>query len=362
MSERGNAKLKFIDRWIGPLLLGLLKPLKLFRGARDLSAGWQDVAIVKPAAIGDTVLLSAIVSDLKAANPACRITLFAGDSNYEFAKSIEGVNNVVRLTLSKPWIALKQVRSQVYDLILDTDSWPRISALLAGLSRAHLKVGFKTPNQFRHYLFDRVIEHSPNQHEIENYRSLLNSIGISAKSPPQVFQSEWKNGSNEVIFHFWPGGTKSYLKEWKSDCWIELANRLMKLGDFKFVLTGGRADIDRTANFIQTLQPELRPRFINRAGVPFSETLSILRSSRLVVSVNTGLMHVAASIGAPTVGLHGPTSPHRWGPIGKRTRSVLSKSEGAGCLNLGFEYLDDVNLMNGIDIDDVVDACTELLN
>jgi len=57
-----------------------------------------------------------------------------------------------------------------------------------------------------------------------------------------------------------------------------------------------------------------------------------------VVSVNTGNMHLAAALNVPVVGLHGPTNPARWGPIGGNAQIVRPSSDECCYLNLGWEY------------------------
>jgi len=54
------------------------------------------------------------------------------------------------------------------------------------------------------------------------------------------------------------------------------------------------------------------------------ELADVLAAADAVVSVNTGVMHLAAEVGARTVSLEGPTSAARWAPVGPRVRSVES--------------------------------------
>jgi len=61
-------------------------------------------------------------------------------------------------------------------------------------------------------------------------------------------------------------------------------------------------------------------------------------AARATVSVNTGIMHMAACCDAPVVGLHGPTNPLRWGPLTARAHNHAPQGMGCGYLNLGFEY------------------------
>jgi ADP-heptose:LPS heptosyltransferase len=359
--ERGNARLKFFDRYLGPLLLlllavflGPLRPLR--RRRRPLEV--RSVGILKSAAIGDTVLASAVIGDLKAMNPAMRIVLFVGGSNAAFGKRLSGVDRLVQLPLKNPLKALRLVREERFDVFVDLDPWPRISALLAALSRARVRLGFKTQGQNRHYMQDRSVIHRADQHELENYRDMIRAIGGTAQALPQKFGYAWSGGEKAIVFHLWPSGTQSHLKEWSPRQWARLAQ---ELEGYRFVLTGGREDVERSVDFINGLPPELSARFSSSAGASFESTLALLQKAALLVSVNTGIMHVGAAMGVPTVGLHGPTNPLRWGPIGERTRAVASRTPGAGGLNLGFEYLDDTNHMDGLDFDEVVGACRELL-
>ena len=80
-----------------------------------------------------------------------------------------------------------------------------------------------------------------------------------------------------------------------------------------------------------------------------------------VVSVNTGTMHLAALAGAPTVGLHGPTNPLRWGPVGRHVRALLPHKGPYAYLNLGFEYpRPHTSCLDSLPVEDVVDALHSL--
>jgi lipopolysaccharide heptosyltransferase III len=92
------------------------------------------------------------------------------------------------------------------------------------------------------------------------------------------------------------------------------------------------------------------------------ELADVLAASDLVVSVNTGVMHLAALLGARTISLEGPVAVHRWRPVGRRVRSVVSTLPGCGYLDLGFEYDGQrLDCMNGVNIADVAAAADDLL-
>ena len=103
-------------------------------------------------------------------------------------------------------------------------------------------------------------------------------------------------------------------------------------------LTGAPADREPSAAVAAALETR-GARVENVAGrFRLRETVDVLAGAACVVSVNTGVMHLAAAAGVPTVALNGPTSSRRWGPLGPHVTNVDSELPGCGFLNLGFEY------------------------
>ena len=64
----------------------------------------------------------------------------------------------------------------------------------------------------------------------------------------------------------------------------------------------------------------------------------MLEGARVLVSVNTGVMHLGAILGTPTVSINGPNRNGRWGPVGPRAIGVEAPGEGCGYLHLGFDF------------------------
>jgi heptosyltransferase I len=109
--------------------------------------------------------------------------------------------------------------------------------------------------------------------------------------------------------------------------------------------------------------PELSERLVNGAGrYDLGQIVDLVSDSRCVVSVNTGVMHIAAAAGAPTVSLNGPTSERRWGPVGERAVSVNSELPGCGYLYFGWEYDGErKDCMQGISVERVLEAVLGLI-
>jgi ADP-heptose:LPS heptosyltransferase len=336
LRQRGNPILHLLDRYAGIPVVAILGHL---RRKRVIPPKIKTFGLLRTAAIGDTVLISAAIADLRSAFPDASVIFFAGPSNIEIARMLDGVDKVVEVPIVSLPTALRRVRSVPVDVMVDFGQWPRFDALLTLLSQALFTIGFKTRGQHRHYGYDVTVEHSSIVHEIENYRQLIRAIGVRTGNRPRLRISSASGlpTNNYAVFHLWPGGMLKKLKQWPCERWVHLIEEFAAWGT-KVVLTGTRSDGSGNDAIIDCLQPCVRGYVSNVAGVSLRETAAMLAQARLVVSVNTGVMHMAAALGVPLVALHGPTSSRRWGPIGERAIAIDSPLEGCGYLNLGWEH------------------------
>lgn len=350
---RSNDVLRALDASLGPLILRVLGR----RRKRSRPAAPRRIGVMKTTGIGDMVLASAVARDMKTAFPEATIVVFAGPGNTGVARLI-GDATVVTLPTARPWRSIPLIRAARVDVLIDLGQWTRIEALYAALSRARWSAGFHTRGFDRHFAYDATVEHSDQVGELENYRALVRTAGGTPGARPSfrppVPGPEAPVAGPYVIFHLWPGGFRSELREWPAERWHALIDRVSAAG-YAVVLTGGPEDVQRTERFVGTREDGIAVSIAGRHS--FAELLGVLSGARCVVSVNTGLMHLAAAVGAPTIALNGPTSARRWGPVGDRVVCIDSALPGCGFLNLGFEYEGQrSDCMCGIDVERVAAA------
>jgi ADP-heptose:LPS heptosyltransferase len=359
---RGNSRLRTLDRTVAR---SLLQVVGAFKRRRPLPPSLRRIGLMKSTGIGDMILTTAIIRDVMVAHPDAEVVVFAGADNADVARLVPGVRTA-QLATARPWAVIPRLRAERLDAIVDFGQWSRLEALYAALSGAAWKAGFDTPGQRRHYAYDATVPHSASVSEISNYRELISTLGVTSTSVPSFRPAKPTRplpvDGPFVVFHLWPGGFRSELREWPAESWRSLADRLTKSG-FSIVLTGGAADVERTAEFVES-SGDLASNLKSVAGeYRLNEIVDLIAAASCVVSVNTGLMHLAAAAGAPTVGLNGPTSARRWGPIGPKAVCVDSDLPGCGYLNLGFEYDGRrTDCMRGISVDRVASATLELAN
>ena len=370
-AERGRGFLRKLDRWIGvPALLGL----SLFRKKRPKPTQFNSIGICIFAAIGDALLASSIIADLKNAFPGSKITVFATPANAATFDLITGYDDLILVPITNPWAAIGVVGAHPVDILIDTSQWPRIGALVAALSGARWTIGFETEGQNRHFSYDFSVKHSPKAHELDNFRSLLTPLGVQGKGMPPLDLSTLAGidclniKQPYVVLHPWASGNHFELREWPMASWVNLATKVLNSG-YGVVITGGPGDLNRANDLCREIEQRCGKveagSLLSLAGrAKLLTTAAYLNGAAGVVSVNTGTMHLAALLEKPLVALHGPTNPDRWGPIypgahAGQSALVLGPglNEGGAYLNLGFEYPENPTyLMDQISVEAVVDA------
>ncbi len=339
-SPRSGRLAKRLDWYLGIPLVFLLG---MFRRKQRRPDAVRRIGVLKTAGIGDAVLLTGPLQDLRKKFPRVELCLFLGEENYHVASLIPEGIEVIKLPVKRPFTSARMIRQFDFDVFMDFGPWPRINAIYTGLARSRYKMGFMTRGQYRHYIYDETVRHSFDVHEIENYRNIVRLLGADAASAPELHLPTGAlpgippvDLKRSIVFHPWPGGSARVQKMWPEARWIELGC-ILKDQDLEVLITGGGADCEASADLVRKLRSQgCSAR--NLAGeLSLAETASVLRNARAVVSVDTGIMHVASALGSRVVALHGPTLPTRWGATGPLTIPVISNVEGCGYINLGFE-------------------------
>ena len=147
MKERGNFWLRVLDRYIGILLLFFLSIIKPSNKRRQ---GMQSILVIKIGTIGDTLLLVPVLKAIKDVYPEAFLTVIGSKNNYEVLNRYSFIDSLkifeVAKVIQEPSYFLrfvKDINSKEYDVVIDFEPWPRISAILAFFVKTGYKIGFK---------------------------------------------------------------------------------------------------------------------------------------------------------------------------------------------------------------------------
>lgn len=335
-AERSNPLLKKLDKYIGVPILYMLGK---FHKTHKRPQTCKRIAVIKTAAVGDTIILSAMLSEIKLAYPETEITVICSKNNVAMVKTLVEVDEIEVFAMNVPWQSLKRIKTLGhYDLVLDFGPWPRINGIISWQLNADYKVGFYRSDTYRHYIYDVKVEHSDKIHEIENYRNILRGAGIEPTGLlPDLCTDKRVRIDDYAVLHLFPGGAMDIQRRWSNECWLELAKELHRQYGVKILFSGGLVDREEAQEISDALMDKDVPAENIAGQYSLQDMASILQYAKLVVSVNTGIMHYAAAVGVPLVAIHGATSEVRWGPLSERAMVVKSNLPCQPCISLGFE-------------------------
>jgi len=322
--------LKHIDAIFAPALLRLLPRAK---GKNRAFRPSRSALLIRPGGIGDAILLIPAIQWLKSSYPELRIDVLAETRN---AAAFKLTPDVYRVFLYDRPAQLVQVMSRTYDVVIDTEQWYRLSAVVARLFRSRLRIGFATNE--RKKLFHVQIPYEHGRFEAESFLDLVTSLvdgerpGLSRPylrvpaAVGEIVKDKYPSLACSVVI--FPGASIPE-RRWGSENFQALCRRLRQDG-VPVVVVGGagdRASAERIAAGTEVL---------NLAGqTSLVETSALIAASRCLVTGDSGLMHIAAGLGVPTVSLFGPGIEEKWAPKGKRHVVLNARLSCSPCTKFG---------------------------
>lgn len=324
--------LKKLDAIVGSLLVRVLPAAT---AENQLPADIKQVLFIRPGGIGDAVLLIPTIQALKASIPHATIEVLAEKRNTTVFELCPEVEQVFCYDNWRDW---QKIFASRYDVIIDTEQWHYLSAIIARLLRAPIRCGFATNE--RQKLFTRTATYSHDEYEVDSFFALLDALEIDVETPPvgrfiQISTAS-ENRSHDLLPHLdttpyvvlFPGAS-IMERRWSGAAFHELAQRCNGLG-YPVVVIGGGDDIRVGEMIIADLQG------VSLAGkTSLAETAAILKGAKLLVSGDSGVLHLAVGVDCPTVALFGPGIIKKWAPRGKKHRIVSLNLPCAPCTKFG---------------------------
>lgn len=304
--------LKTLDALLGHLAVRLFAylPRSAGKGSQPSS-----LLIIRPGGIGDAVLLVPAIHELKNKFPEAIITVLAERRNASAFALCPCINMVLRYDV--PSELFSAVRSY-YDLVIDTEQWHRLSAVVARLCRTQTLIGFGTNERGR--LFSHAIPYSHDDYEVTSFFRLLGPLGITLKEPAAPFlivpEDAFAKGGellaplvDKRFVAIFPGASIPE-RRWGAERFRLLAEKLLAAG-YPVVVVGGREDREQGDEIVSGGTG------LNLAGqTSLAETAAVLKRSSLLVGGDSGVLHIAVGLGVSTVSLFGPGRMLKWSPRG----------------------------------------------
>ena len=289
----------------------------------------KKILCIKPRGIGDIILSTIILDNLIAYFPSVKIDYLTE----EFAQSSVENNPLVNkvLTMKKTDLSLKtalKVRKENYDLILDLWSNPW-TAQITFFSGVKYRTGFAYRG--RKYAYNILAtskrgEHHSAEHNLELLKALNIPI-ISRHIYYFVSEKEELFGKYFIeknipqgysVMGIIPSGGWS-SKRCNKEKWVEICNAISEKYRTKFIILWGPGD-EADADYITQSLPE---QAVLAPKTDLTSMAGIIKHCSLVISNDSGPMHMAAAMGIPTLGLFGPTNPKMHRPYSENSTYVI---------------------------------------
>jgi ADP-heptose:LPS heptosyltransferase len=313
--------------------------------------GIMRILFVTATRIGDAVLSTGLLSHLVARHPDARLTIAAGPAAAPLFEAVPGLERLLVLRKRKAamhWLGLYRRVSPVrWNVAVDLRGSALVWLLRAGERRV---IGKGDPGEHRVCQLARLFALDPppaptvwiaprHQREAE---------ALLPPGPPVLAIGPAAN---------WRG------KEWPAGGFAALAARLTAAGG---PLPGARVAVMAAAHeraqaaaVLAAIPPDRLVDLVGRTDL--LAAAAVLRRAALFVGNDTGLMHLAAAAGAPTLGLFGPSPAEQYAPWGPRAAFVQTDVPRAALFGPGFDHRTTGSLMESLSVEKVEAAACRLL-
>lgn len=330
------------------------------------------ILIVRLSALGDIVHAIPVLAAIARQWPGAKIDWLVEDAYAPILSLVSGLNRrvIVRGRASAETAgtiafggvmgyarAVSHLRAQRYDAALDLQGliksavWARVSgaARVIGFDRAHLREPLAAS------LYTETVVPNDAPHVIQKNLSILRAIDVDPGALEMPFAPVAGTDTVGVIAS--AGGPRSYIvlnpgaawpnKRWPAERFGQLAALLLGRTGLRSLVTWGPSELELAAAVCRASDGAAKP----APPTSVADLAVLMRDAALVVSGDTGPLHIAAAMGTPLVGIYGPTWPERNGPWDPDD-AVVSRAGECVCHHKR-ECLRGAPCIDGIAVDDV---------
>lgn len=297
----------------------------------------RHILIVRLSSIGDVLHATPVAKALKTTYPTCHITWLVSklpaslliDNPYidrVFIWSREefeaAASNRQIGQLKKLWLKLKKFyKESHFDLVLDIHGL-FLTGVISAIGQTPRRIGMGKTRELNRYFMTEQAPTSNDPHVINRYLSVLLPLGIyapdkqmtlhlspAARQFAQTFFAENHIDPQKKVLIInpltsWPS------KNWGNENFVQLLDLLPP--DIQPLLCGSRHDKVET----DKIKARCRRQLFDAVGkTSLIELAALIAKADLVLTGDTGALHIATALGTPTVSLWGPTSPAQYGPL-----------------------------------------------
>lgn len=307
------------------------------------------VLIVKTSSMGDIIHTLPAITDATNAIENIEFFWVVEESFQEIPRWMPSVKKIIPIALRRwkkqGWVRsakeiqqfITNLRSEHYDLIIDAQGLLK-SALVTRFARG-LRVGLaysSAREPAASFFYSKKMDIPKAQHAITRTRELFSKalnyplpidapyaqISLPTDVDLPINQAAKPIPKNTVLFFH---GTTWLTKHWPEAYWLELATIAKKAGLTPLLPWNSTTEHERAARIATATDAILLPK------LSLTQMAGLLLNVSACVAVDTGLGHLAATLGTPTISLYGPTDTELTGTLGRNQYHLVGKLDCAPC-------------------------------
>lgn len=283
------------------------------------------VCVVMMSAVGDAVHVLTLINAIKRQHPESHITWVLQPGPASLVRGHSAVDDIVIFDRTRGWRAFVDMQRELsrrrFDLLIDLQVYLK-AGIVTALSGAPVRLGFdRARARDMNWLFtNRRISASPVKHVQDQYFEFLSELGIASEPiewnlGPRSDEKEWQRDWITRVGRPYAAivvATSKPDKDWIPEKWAAVCDVLESRYELQPVLVGGESPREREA--AQRISAAARNPPVNALGSGLRNLVSILDASSLVLSPDTGPLHMAVALDRPVISLMGYSDPRRTGP------------------------------------------------
>lgn len=326
----------------------------------------SSLCLLRLSALGDVTHVVPLVRTLQAARPDTPIHWIIDKAGHKLLDGLPGV--IFHAYDKKSGMAgVKELRRQLppgrFEALLQMQVAFRAN-LLSAFIPAERRIGYdRSRSKDLHGLFiNERIPDRPGIHVLDAIGSFCEPLGLRQtevswdlavpQSAVEWAAAQWQDDGRPVLMI---SPCSSHVRRnWYADRYAAVANHAAQRG-WRVVLCGGRSELERS--MADAIQAQLDTPALDLVGKDTLKQLpALLARADLVMTPDSGPMHIANAMGAKVLGLHAASNPHRSGPYSDR-RYCVDRYDDAARKYLG-KQATDLKWGTKIEFDDVMELIT----
>jgi len=309
--------------------------------------------------LGDAVMSAPAVRAIKAGRPDARVVIAAPEKIASVWKLVPEVDAVIPLPERRMFSVVRLLRRESFvDAAILFPSSLR-AALELSLSGIPRRVGYR--GHWRAWLLNQIVpvprKPGPPEHHSLRFLRIARECGADITGIQHSTSNfQIARDGHPIKIGLCPGAEYGPAKRWLPERFIDVAKRVSKQCSVEWILFGTTRDI----TVGEQIAASLGNQCVNRIGqTTLDQLVGELRECRLLVTNDTGTMHLAALLGVPIVAIFGSTEPRLTGPLGNGHMVLRHHVECSPCFLR--ECPIDFRCMKAVSIEEVADAALSLL-